>query len=90
MFHSVGFDISNSRFEEKNLIERLDSLRNDQGLIAEIITRRSKIRSKEVDALFLQAAFIRADDAKARGIIHNIRDVKVPKGATFIQLVFQR
>lgn len=90
MFHGVGFDIANTRFEEKELLEKLDSLRNDQGLISEIITRRTKIRVREVNRLFLRAAFLRADEAKARGIVHEIRDIKVPKGATFIQLVFKR
>ena len=37
MFHGVGFDVQNQRFEEKLLIERLDSLRSDQNLIADII-----------------------------------------------------
>ncbi len=90
MFHGVGFDIANTRFEEKGLIEKLDNLRNDQGLISEIITRRTKIRAREVNRLFLRAAFLRADEAKTRGIVHKIRDIKVPKGVTFIQLVFKR
>lgn len=90
MFHGVGFDIQRTRFEEKQLIEQLDNLRNDQGLIAEIITRRTNISTKKVHDLFLQAAFLRADDAVSRGIIDEVRDVHVPKGAVFIQLVFQR
>jgi len=88
MFHGVGFDIQNQRLEEKVLIERLDSLRNDQGLIADIIVQRTKIRTKEVKELFLQAGFIGADEAKARGIVDDIRQVKIPKGSTFLQLVF--
>ena len=90
MFHGVGFDIANTRFEEKELIERLEGLRNDQGLISEIITRRTKIRPSEVNQLFLKAAFLPATEAKTRGIVHKIRDVKVPKGVPFMQLVFKR
>lgn len=89
MFHGVGFDIQNQRFEEKLLVERLDSLKNDQNLIADIIIQRTKIRSNEVKDLFLQAGFLRANEAKARGIIDDIRQVKVPKGAPFVQLVFK-
>ncbi len=89
MFHGVGFDIQNQRFEEKMLVERLDSLKNDQNLIADIIIQRTKIRSEEVKDLFLRAGFLRANEAKARGIIDDIRQVKVPKGAPFLQLVFQ-
>ncbi len=89
MFHGVGFDVQNQRFEEKLLVEKLDSLRSDQDLIADIIVQRTKIRAKEVKDLFLQAGFLRANEAKARGIIDDIRQVKVPKGAPFLQLVFK-
>lgn len=89
MFHGVGFDVQNQRFEEKMLVERLDSLKNDQNLIADIIVQRTKIRSNEAKDLFLQAGFLRASEAKARGIIDDIRQVKIPKGAPFLQLVFK-
>lgn len=42
MFHGVGFDIQNARFEEKALKERLQGLQNDQKLIADIIVRHNK------------------------------------------------
>jgi len=90
MFHGVGFDTANQRFEEKQLIERLGGLQSDQKLISEIIVRRTKITPREAHNLFLQADFLGAKEAKARGIIDEIRDANVPKGATFIQLVFQR
>ena len=89
MFHGVGFDITNARFEEKNLREKLDGLMNDQGLIADIIIDRTKLSRKDVQKLFLAEAFVRPDDAKAKGIVHSISDIKVPEGATFVQLVFQ-
>jgi ATP-dependent protease ClpP protease subunit len=90
MFHGVGFDIEKARFEEKVLRERLNSLQNDQKLIAEIIIRHTKITDAEVEKLFLEMAFVSADEAKGRGIIDDIVDVQVPKGAAFLQLVFQR
>ena len=91
MFHGVGFEISQAdRLEEKNLIERLDNLRNDQGLIEQIINKRAHIGAEKVKSLFLQAAFISAPEAKKFGIVHQIRDTKVPDGAPFLQLVFKR
>lgn len=90
MFHGVGFDIANQRFEEKQLIERLDNLRNDQKLIADILRKRSKITARKADDLFLKAAFVLPEEARRLGVVHEIRDVNVPKGATFVQLVFQR
>jgi ATP-dependent Clp protease protease subunit len=91
MFHGVGFDILQpTRWEEKNLMERLDNLRNDQGLIADIISSRTNIDPEETNRLFLSAAFLRAEEAKAKGIVHDIVDAQVPEGAPFLQLVFQR
>ncbi len=90
MFHGVGLDVVNARFEEKQMMERLDSLRNDQSLIAEIITRRTRISDLKTKDLFLQADFIRAVEAKPLGIIDEIRDASVPKGVKFLQLVFKR
>jgi ATP-dependent protease ClpP protease subunit len=89
MFHGVGFDIQAARFEEKALKERLQGLQNDQKLIADIIVRHTKITASDAEKLFLEAAFLRPDDAKRRGIIDDIIDVQIPKGAPFLQLVFQ-
>lgn len=90
MFHGVGFDIANQRFEEKQLIERLAGLRNDQQLISDIMRKRARITAKKAHELFLQAAFVLPEEARRLGIVDEIRDINVPKGATFIQLVFQR
>ncbi|MGH6817410.1 MAG: ClpP family protease [Methylovirgula sp.] len=90
MFHGVGFDVQSARFEEKALKERLQSIQNDQKLIADIIVRHTKITETEVDKLFLEAAFVDTGEAKRRGIIDDILDVQVPTGTPFIQLVFQR
>jgi ATP-dependent Clp protease, protease subunit len=90
MFHGVGFDVQAARFEEKGLKERLQGLQNDQKLIAEIIVRHTKISEADAEKLFLEAAFLRTDDAKGLGIIDDIIDIQIPKGAPFLQLVFQR
>lgn len=90
MFHGVGFDVQAARFEEKVLKERLQGLQNDQKLIADIIVRHTKINAAAAEKLFLEAAFLRPKEAKRLGIIDNIIDVQIPKGAPFLQLVFQR
>ena len=90
MFHGVGFDIKSARLEEKVLKERLGGLRNDQKLIGDIIVRHTKITQSEVEKLFFEAAFVSAADAKGRGIVDDVIDIKVPKGVPFLQLVFQR
>ena len=92
MFHGVGFDAPGGvRMEEKFLLERLDSIKADQNMIASIIKGRTGFcDDEEVSSLFLQAATKNAEFAKDKGIIHDIRNLEVPSGATIIPLVFQR
>jgi ATP-dependent Clp protease protease subunit len=91
MFHGVGFDVTSTiRFEEKLLRERLDSVVEDQKRIGAVIRERSTLDAKAVEELFLQAMTRDPDYAKQNGIIHDIREVKIPLGAPIVQLVFKR
>lgn len=91
MFHGVGFDITQpTRLEEKSLRERLESILADQQRIGSIIRERTRIGEEEVKMLFLEAKTKDATYARTNGIIHDIRDVKIPQGAPVLQLVFQR
>jgi ATP-dependent protease ClpP protease subunit len=91
MFHGVGFDVlQRSRFEERNLLEHLDSIRTDQRILSGIVSERTGIGAEEAERLFLRQAFVGSEEAKARGIVHEVGDINVPEGAPFLQLVFQR
>jgi len=91
LFHGVGFDVkAPERFEEKRLRERLDGLLADQKKLAAIITERTHLNEKEAQALFRQAKTRDLDYAKDVGVIHDIREVKIPSGAPVQQFVFKR
>jgi ATP-dependent Clp protease protease subunit len=91
MFHGVGFDVSGTvRFDEKLLRERTDGVQADQRRIAAVIRERAKIDPDELDKLFLEAVTRDPSYALSRGIIDEIRDVQIPKGAPILQLVFKR
>jgi ATP-dependent Clp protease protease subunit len=91
MFHGVGFDIIQpARFEEKTLRERLGSLDADQNRIGGIIKDRTKLNAQKVKRLFFEAQTKDAAYARANGIVHKVRDVKIPAGSPILQLVFQR
>jgi len=91
MFHGVGFNSGNNqRFEEKYVRERLDGILNDQSRIGTIIANNTKLREEEIAALFREATTKDARYAIDNGIIHEIRDVYIPKGVPIISLVFQR
>ena len=92
MFHGVGFDVQqNTRLEEKMLRERLDAIRADQKKIAHIIRSRTSFPDEgEIATLFLEAATKDTEFAKDRGIIHDVREAKVPDGAPILQLILKR
>jgi len=92
MFHGVGFDVPQGvRFEEKLLRERLDALTADQARIAKVLEERGSFTDTgEIRGLFLEAVTKDPGYAKAKGLIHDIRDVRIPTGAPVVQLVFQR
>ena len=91
MFHGAAVNFQEkAALEEKGLREKLDLLINDQGLMIDIISERTKIKPQEVKRLFLQMKFLRASEARSRGIVHVIRDIKIPKGVPVHQFVFKR
>lgn len=90
MFHGVGFEVQKAQFALKDVRERVSSIENDQGMIADILVRHTQLSAADVEALFLDAAFIRSLDAKERGIVDEVADVHLPKGMPVLQLVFQR
>ncbi|MEM7412928.1 MAG: ATP-dependent Clp protease proteolytic subunit [Myxococcota bacterium] len=92
MFHGVGFDINgqNLRLERKLLGERLDALQADERKIASIISDRTEMTDDQVEESFLNQVTRDPDFAKSNGIVHEVRDLDIPKGAPIYQLVFQR
>lgn len=90
MFHGVGFDIEKARFELKELRERIGNIENDQSMIADILVEHTNLTIEQVENLFLEAAFLRADEACERGIVHDVRQIKLPKDVPVLSLVLQR
>lgn len=93
MFHGVGFDIppgAGMRIEEKFLRERLDSIAADHKRIGAILTEHSALTTRQVAALFREATTKDAEWATGVGIVHEIREFKIPAGAPIVSLVFQR
>ena len=91
MFHGVGFDITNPiRLEEKSLREHMDTILSSQSRIGSIIADRTRIPAAEIAELFREAITKDATFAASCGIVHEIRDIKIPPGCPVYSLVFQR
>lgn len=90
LFHGVGVDINGKvRLEEKNLTETLQGVQVGQQKIGDIICGRTSIQPEEAKTLFYRQETKDTDFALNKGIIHDVRPLAIPKGATFLQLVFQ-
>src|SRR6266852_4088602 len=90
MFHGVAAGLPQMQAEAKFLRERLDSIMSDIKRIGDIIVERTGIKQDEVGDLFGEAQTKGAAFAVRRGIVHDVRDVKIPVGASVYALVFQR
>jgi ATP-dependent protease ClpP protease subunit len=90
-FHGVGFSLSSdTRFEIKNLREKMDSVEDDQRKIAAIIAERTHLDADEIGELFLESVTRDPEYARANGIVDSIRELEIPEGARIIQLRFHR
>ena len=91
MFHGVGSDITGpTRLEEKNFREGLSAILSDQQRIGQIVQQRTSVPQAEVAQLFLEQQTKDAAYARAHGIVHEVRDAKIPVGAPVLQLIFKR
>jgi len=90
IFHGVGFDVQNTRFEESKCRETLKSILTEHKRIGTIIRERTNLQDKAVRALFREAQTKDTAYALSKGIIHDIREVKITPGAPVVSLVFKR
>ena len=89
MFHGVGFDVGQgTRIEQKNAKELLDGISAETTKIAAIIEGRATFANRaEIEQLFLEASTKDAVYAKNHGLVHDIRDIVIPPGSPYLQLV---
>jgi ATP-dependent Clp protease, protease subunit len=90
MFHGVASKLPQMNAEAKFLRERLDSITSDIKRIGDILVERTGISQDQVSNLFGEAQTKDATFAVGCGIVHEVRDVKIPVGASIFSLVFQR
>lgn len=61
-----------------------------QKRIGAVIEERTKLQPDAIAALFLEAQTKDAAYAVGCGIVHEVKDVKIPNGSSVYSLVFQR
>jgi ATP-dependent protease ClpP protease subunit len=89
LFHGVGFNIDQpARLEEKDLKEKIKIIERDEKLISEIIAEKTKLSVEEIREIFLEAQTKTPEEAKKIGLIHEIKEVKIPESAKVFSFAF--
>lgn len=88
LFHGVGLQTDRPmRFDEKELREKIEVIGRDQKLISDIIVKNSKLSFAKVQKLFLETQTLTPKQAKAFGLVHEIKEVQIPTDARIASVV---
>jgi hypothetical protein len=92
MFHGVttGFQPPVAELDAKRLREFQGNIEAAELRIGSIIEQRSKLTQAQIRAFFRETHTMDAAEAVSAGIVHEIKDVKIPPGSPIVALVFQR
>jgi ATP-dependent Clp protease protease subunit len=89
LLHGVSASFQNERLEEKQLEERLKGLRIDIENIAKVIAANTGKTVQEVTNAMLERTTLNSDEAKAWGLVHDIRSELFEAGSEVISIQYQ-
>jgi len=86
LIHGIGLTIQNQRFNEINLRETLDSLKNQRETISKIIAKECNKKVKDVEKDMLNGIVLNPDEAIKYGLVTAIKNDLIPLGVNFINV----
>jgi ATP-dependent protease ClpP protease subunit len=89
LLHGVGAGFQNERLEEKQLEERLKGLRIDIENIAKVIAANTGKSVQDVTDAMLERTTLNPDEAKAWGLVHEIKSELFETGSEVISIQYQ-
>ena len=89
LLHGVSAAFQNERLEEKQLEERLKGLRIDIENIAKIIAANTGKTVQDVTNAMLERTTLNPDEAKAWGLVHEIKSELFEAGSEVISVQYQ-
>jgi len=88
LLHGIGFNVlQGTRFEEKQLDEKIKDLRIDRENIAKIIAENCKKTQKQVEDDLFEVKVLNPEEAKKYGLVHEIKTQLFPEGADVINIL---
>jgi len=87
MMHGIGFNVpQGARFGEKQLDERIKSLRIDRENVAKVIAENCQRQATEIDHAMLEGTTLNPEQAKEYGLVHVIEQKLFPRGADVVDI----
>ena len=90
LLHGVSAGFQNERLEEKQLEERLKGLRIDIENIAKVIAANTGKTVQDVTDAMLERTTLNPDEAKAWGLVHEIKSELFEAGSEVISIQYQQ
>jgi len=90
LLHGVSAGFQNERLEEKQLEERLKALRIDIDNIAKVIAANTGKALQDVINAMLERTTLNSEEAKAWGLVHEIKSELFEAGSEVISIQFQQ
>jgi ATP-dependent protease ClpP protease subunit len=90
LLHGVSAGFQNERLEEKQLEERLKGLKIDLENIAKVIAANTGKNVEEVTDAMLERTTLNPEEAKAWGLVHEIKVELFESGAEVISIQYQQ
>jgi len=87
LIHGIGLTFQNQRFNETNLQETLDSLKNQRETISKIIAKECNKKVEDVEKDMLKGIVLNPEEAIKYGLVTKIKDDLIPAGVNFINVV---
>ncbi len=89
LLHGVAAGFQNERLEEKQLEERLKGLRIDMENIAKVVAANTGKSVQDVVKAMLDRTTLNPDEAKAWGLVHEIKSELFESGSEVISIQYQ-
>ena len=89
LLHGVAAGFQNERLEEKQLEERLKGLRIDMENIAKVVAANTGKTVPDVVKAMLERTTLNPDEAKAWGLVHEIKSELFESGSEVISIQYQ-
>ena len=90
LLHGVSAGFQNERLEEKQLGERLKGLKIDLENIAKVIAANTGKTVQDVTDAMLERTTLNPDEAKAWGLVHEVKVELFEAGSEVISIQYQR